>query len=61
MIIYSVNDLRPLVTMSTADIPVLYSVEAVHFHCVVIYPFARGDQSLDPLPRKVGRVQYEAF
>ena len=27
----------------------------------MIYPFARGDQPLDPLPRKVGRVHYEAF
>ena len=25
--------LRPLVTMSTADIPVLHSIEVVHFHC----------------------------
>ena len=27
----------------------------------MIYPFARGDQPLNPLPRKVGRVHYEAF
>ena len=27
----------------------------------MIYPFAQGDQPLDPLPRKVGRVHYEAF
>jgi hypothetical protein len=25
--------LRPLVTVSTADIPVLHSAEVVHFHC----------------------------
>ena len=24
---------RPLVTMSTADIPILHSAEVVHFHC----------------------------
>ena len=24
---------RPLVTVSTADIPVLHSTEVVHFHC----------------------------
>jgi len=27
----------------------------------VIYPFARDDQPLDPLPRKAGKVHYEAF
>ena len=27
----------------------------------MIYPFTRGYQPLDPLPRKVGRVHYEAF
>ena len=27
----------------------------------MIYPFAQGDQPLDPLPRKVDRVHYEAF
>ena len=32
MIIYSVRVPRPLVTMSTADIPVLHSTEVVHFH-----------------------------
>ena len=51
----------PLVTVSTADIPVLHSAEVVYFHRVVIYPFIRGDQPLDPLPRKVSRVHYEAF
>ena len=33
MIIYFVNVLRPLVTVSTVDIPVLHSAEVVHFHC----------------------------
>jgi len=33
MIIYSVRVPRPLVTVSTADIPVLHSAEVVHFHC----------------------------
>jgi len=32
-IIYSVNVPRPLVTVSTADIPVFHSAEVVHFHC----------------------------
>ena len=27
----------------------------------MIYPFAQGSYSLDPLPRKVGRVHYKAF
>jgi hypothetical protein len=27
----------------------------------MIYPFVRGDQPLDPLLRKVGKVRYEAF
>ena len=27
----------------------------------MIYPFARGHEPLNPLPRKVGRVHYEAF
>ena len=27
----------------------------------MIYPFAQGDQPLDPLPRKVGSIHYEAF
>ena len=33
VIIYSIRVLRPLMTVSTTDIPVLHSVEVVHFHC----------------------------
>jgi hypothetical protein len=32
VITYSVNVPRPLVTVSTADIPILHSIEVVHFH-----------------------------
>ena len=61
VIIYSIRVPRPLMTVSTADIPVLYSAEVVHFYCVMIYPFTQDGQPLDPLPKKVGRVHYEAF
>jgi hypothetical protein len=36
---------RPLVTVSTADIPVLHSAEVVHFHCESCSPYARGLQA----------------
>jgi hypothetical protein len=49
--IFIINDLlfhmgpRPLVTMSTADIPVLHYAEVVHFHCESCRPYARVNYS----------------
>ena len=33
VIIYSIRVARPFVTVSTADISVLYSADVVYFHC----------------------------
>jgi hypothetical protein len=44
-------------TVSTADIPVLHSVEVVHLYLQVMLPIYQGIvSSHTPLPRKRGRV-----
>jgi hypothetical protein len=44
-------------TVSTADIPVLHSVEVVHLYLQVMLPIYQGiASSHTPLPRKRGRV-----
>jgi hypothetical protein len=44
-------------TVSTADIPVLHSVEVAHLYPQVMLPICQGiTTSHTPLPRKRGRV-----
>jgi hypothetical protein len=44
-------------TVSTADIPVLHSVEVAHLYPQVMLPICQGiATSYRPLPRKRGRV-----
>jgi hypothetical protein len=48
---------EPLMTVSTADIPVLHSVEVAHLYPQVMLPICQGiATSHTPLLRKRGRV-----
>jgi hypothetical protein len=48
---------EPLMTVSTADIPVLHSAEVAHLYPQVVLPIChKGHESHTSLPRRRGRV-----
>ena len=52
---------RPLMTMSTADIPVLHSAEVVHFHYESWYPYARVNYSENTFQGEQAGVTMKPF